>query len=91
METVSNTDVMIVDAGPTGLSLACQLVRYGIDFVIIDRKAGVTTHSKALGVQARTMEIYEQLGVAQQAIDCRTFLSMVRVFTTNFALPNFIY
>jgi 2-polyprenyl-6-methoxyphenol hydroxylase-like FAD-dependent oxidoreductase len=63
-----NTDVLIVGAGPTGLSLACQLVRYGIDFVIIEKKAGVTTHSKALGVQARTMEIYDQLGIAPQAI-----------------------
>jgi 2-polyprenyl-6-methoxyphenol hydroxylase-like FAD-dependent oxidoreductase len=64
-----NTDVLIVGAGPTGLSLACQLVRYGIDFVIIEKKDGLTTHSKALGVQARTMEIYDQLGVAQQALD----------------------
>jgi 2-polyprenyl-6-methoxyphenol hydroxylase-like FAD-dependent oxidoreductase len=63
------TDVLIVGAGPTGLSLACQLVRYGIDFMIIEKKSGVTTHSKALGVQARTMEIYDQLGMVQQALD----------------------
>jgi 2-polyprenyl-6-methoxyphenol hydroxylase-like FAD-dependent oxidoreductase len=69
MGTIIKTDVIIVGAGPTGLSLACQLVRYGIDFVIIDKKAGVTTHSKAIGVQARTMEIYEQLGVVEQALD----------------------
>jgi 2-polyprenyl-6-methoxyphenol hydroxylase-like FAD-dependent oxidoreductase len=69
MDTTIKTDVIIVGAGPTGLSLACQLVRYGIDFVIIDRKTGVTSHSKAIGVQARTMEIYEQLGVAQEALD----------------------
>lgn len=69
MDTTIKTDVIIVGAGPTGLSLACQLVRYGIDFVIIDQKTSVTTHSKAIGVQARTMEIYEQLGVVQQALD----------------------
>jgi 2-polyprenyl-6-methoxyphenol hydroxylase-like FAD-dependent oxidoreductase len=68
MNTNIITDVIIVGAGPTGLSLACQLVRYGIDFVIIEKKAGVTTHSKAIGVQARTMEIYEQLGVVTQAL-----------------------
>jgi 2-polyprenyl-6-methoxyphenol hydroxylase-like FAD-dependent oxidoreductase len=68
MDTTTKTDVIIVGAGPTGLSLACQLVRYGIDFVIIEKKAGVTTHSKAIGVQARTMEIYEQLGVVEQAL-----------------------
>lgn len=61
------TDVIIIGAGPTGLSLACQLIRYGIDFIIIDKNAGVTPFSKALGVQARTLEIYEQLGLAQAA------------------------
>jgi 2-polyprenyl-6-methoxyphenol hydroxylase-like FAD-dependent oxidoreductase len=69
MATVTKTDVIIVGAGPTGLNLACQFVRYGIDFVIIDKKPGITSYSKALGVQARTMEIYEQLGVVEKAID----------------------
>jgi 2-polyprenyl-6-methoxyphenol hydroxylase-like FAD-dependent oxidoreductase len=79
MNTTIKTDVIIVGAGPTGLSLACQLVRYGIDFVIIDRKAGVTTHSKAIGVQARTMEIYEQLGVVEQALDRGQIAGKIRI------------
>ena len=62
------TDVIIVGAGPTGLSLACQCVRHGLDFVIIDRHAGITPYSKAIGVQARTLEIYEQLGLAADAV-----------------------
>lgn len=81
MSTKINTDVIIVGAGPTGLSLACQLARYGIDFVIIEKNAGVTTHSKAIGVQARTMEIYEQLGVAQQAIDRGQIAGKIRILT----------
>src|SRR6266496_262772 len=64
-----NTDVLIIGAGPTGLSLACQLVRYGIDFVILEKKEGVTPHSKAIGVQARTLEIYDQIGLAQKAVE----------------------
>jgi 2-polyprenyl-6-methoxyphenol hydroxylase-like FAD-dependent oxidoreductase len=63
------TDVLIVGAGPTGLALACQFVRYGIDFIILDPHEGVTPYSKALGVHARTLEIYEQLGLAQQAVE----------------------
>ena len=58
------TDVIIVGAGPTGLALACQLIRYGVDFVIIDAKETTTPHSKAIGVQARTLEIYEQIDLA---------------------------
>jgi 2-polyprenyl-6-methoxyphenol hydroxylase-like FAD-dependent oxidoreductase len=63
------TDVLIIGAGPTGLALACQFVRYGIDFVMIEKREGTTTYSKALGVHARTLEIYEQLGLAQQAVE----------------------
>jgi 2-polyprenyl-6-methoxyphenol hydroxylase-like FAD-dependent oxidoreductase len=63
------TDVLIIGAGPTGLALACQFVRYGIDFVIIEKSEGVTAYSKALGVHARTLEIYEQLSLAQQAVE----------------------
>ncbi|HVF90102.1 MAG TPA: FAD-dependent monooxygenase [Blastocatellia bacterium] len=69
METASRTDVIIVGAGPTGLSLACQLARYGIDFVIIEKNEGVTPYSKAIGVHARTLEIYEQIGLSQKAIE----------------------
>jgi len=69
METTTKTDVIIIGAGPTGLSLACQLVRHGIDFIIIEKNEGVTPYSKAIGVQARTLEIYEQLGLAQKAIE----------------------
>ncbi|MCA1624791.1 MAG: FAD-dependent monooxygenase [Acidobacteria bacterium] len=63
------TDVIIVGAGPTGLSLACQLIRYGIDFVILDKKEMTTPYSKAIGVQARTLEIYEQIGLADKLIE----------------------
>src|SRR5688572_12126487 len=63
------TDVIIVGAGPTGLALACQFTRYGIDFVIFDKKETTTPHSKAIGVQARTLEIYEQIGLADKLIE----------------------
>ena len=62
------TDVLIVGAGPTGLALACQLIRYGINFAIVERNEGVTPYSKAIGVHARTLEIYEQMDLARRAI-----------------------
>ncbi|HSH53641.1 MAG TPA: FAD-dependent monooxygenase [Methylotenera sp.] len=81
--TVTHTDVVIVGAGPTGLSLACQLIRYGIDFVIIDSKEDVTPYSKALGVHARTLEIYEQLGIAEQAVAQGTIAGKLRLVYAN--------
>src|SRR5690349_1632168 len=74
-----NTDVLIVGAGPTGLSLACQFIRYGVDFVIVEKNDTVTRFSKAIGVQARTLEIYQQLGLAQPAIERGTITNRVRL------------
>jgi 2-polyprenyl-6-methoxyphenol hydroxylase-like FAD-dependent oxidoreductase len=62
------TDVLIVGAGPTGLMLANQLARYGVRIHIIDRHAGPTRETRALGVQSRTLEIYAKLGVVDEAL-----------------------
>src|SRR2546430_2933722 len=48
--------------------LANQLVRRGVRARIIDRHAGPVRESRALGVQARTLEIYSHLGIADQAV-----------------------
>jgi len=63
-----DTDVLVVGAGPTGLMLANQLARRGVRVRIIDRHAGPARESRALGVQARTLEIYSHLGIADQAV-----------------------
>jgi 2-polyprenyl-6-methoxyphenol hydroxylase-like FAD-dependent oxidoreductase len=73
------TDVIIIGGGPTGLSLACQLVRHGIGFVVVEKNEGVTKYSKALGVQARTLEIYEQMGLASKAIERGAIAGKVRL------------
>lgn len=79
MEKAIKTDVIIIGAGPTGLSLACQFIRYGVDFVILDRKETTTPHSKAIGVQARTLEIYEQIGLSQDLIAQGAIAAKVRM------------
>lgn len=73
------TDVLIVGAGPTGLALACQLIRFGVDFVIIDKNETTTPHSKAIGVQARTLEIYEQIGIADKLLAEGTLAEAARM------------
>ncbi len=64
----SATDVLIVGAGPTGLTAATLLARYGVDFRIIDKNAAAAKKSKALGVQARTLELWDKLGLADGAL-----------------------
>jgi len=79
MERTIRTEVVIIGAGPTGLSLACQFVRYGIDFVIIDKNEGLTPFSKALGVHARTLEIFEQIDLARRAVALGTIAGKGRL------------
>jgi len=64
-----DTDVLIVGAGPTGLMLANQLARRGVRVRIIDRHAGPSRETRALGVHARTLEIYAHLGVIDRALE----------------------
>jgi 2-polyprenyl-6-methoxyphenol hydroxylase-like FAD-dependent oxidoreductase len=64
-----DTEVLIVGAGPTGLMLANQLARRGVRTLIIDRHPGPSLQTRALGVQARTLEIYAKLGIADRAIE----------------------
>ena len=64
-----DTDVLVVGAGPTGLMLANQLARRGVRTLIIDRHAGPSLQTRALGVQARTLEIYSHLGIVERALE----------------------
>jgi 2-polyprenyl-6-methoxyphenol hydroxylase-like FAD-dependent oxidoreductase len=66
--TEKHTKVLIVGAGPSGLMMAAQLLRYGIRPIIVDSKRGPTTHSNALAVQARSLEIYRQMGIVDNVV-----------------------
>ncbi|MEU7689725.1 FAD-dependent monooxygenase [Microbispora hainanensis] len=58
-----NTDVLIVGAGPTGLTLAVDLARRGVAFRIVDESPEPATGSKGKGLQPRTQEVFDDLGV----------------------------
>src|SRR5262249_56699016 len=59
---------MAVGAGPAGLRAGAVPTRRGVPVVVADQKEGPTRESRALAVQARTMEIYDQLGLAEQVL-----------------------
>src|SRR5271169_2478835 len=64
-----DADVLIVGAGPTGLMLANQLGRRGLRPLLIDRNSGPAQQTRALGVHARTLEIYNKLGIVGRALE----------------------
>jgi NADPH-dependent dioxygenase len=56
-------DVLIAGAGPVGLTAALQLARWGVSVRLVDAAPGPATTSRALGTHARSLEIYDQLGI----------------------------
>src|ERR1700739_4412831 len=64
-----HTDVLIVGAGPAGLTLAVTLAQLGISHVIIDTKPAAAPGSKAAAIQPRTLEYLERVGVAEALIE----------------------
>lgn len=65
---MTNTDVLIVGAGPTGLTLAASLLVKGIDVMLVDRQAEGANTSRAAGVNARTLEVLERIDVTRRLV-----------------------
>ncbi len=63
------TDVLIAGAGPTGLTLASELMRHGLTVRIVDEADAPSPWSKAIAVHARTLEILRSMGVADALIE----------------------
>ena len=65
MDATRTVPCLIVGAGPTGLALAVQLQRFGVPFRIVDRSQARAHESRALAVQARTLEILDAVGLGE--------------------------
>jgi 2-polyprenyl-6-methoxyphenol hydroxylase-like FAD-dependent oxidoreductase len=78
---MSECDVLIVGAGPTGLVLALWLTRLGVRIRIIDRSAAPGTTSRALAVQARTLELYRQVDLAETVVKRGYLVPAVNLWT----------
>ena len=68
MMSTRTTDVLIVGAGPTGLTLAAALATHGIQTTVVDREAAGANTSRAAVVHARTLEVLESIGVTDRLV-----------------------
>lgn len=60
---IRDTDVLVVGAGPTGLALAVDLARRGVDALVVERAEALFPGSRGKGIQPRTLEVFDDLGV----------------------------
>jgi 2-polyprenyl-6-methoxyphenol hydroxylase-like FAD-dependent oxidoreductase len=69
MHAMTSTHVLVVGAGPTGLTLACDLARRGVAVRIIDRAAEFPSGSRGKGLSPRSLEMFDDLGVVDRLIN----------------------
>jgi 2-polyprenyl-6-methoxyphenol hydroxylase-like FAD-dependent oxidoreductase len=66
--STSHCQVLIVGAGPTGLVLAAQLLTRGVRVRVVDKREGPAPHSRAIAIQARTLELLDTMGLTEAFI-----------------------
>ncbi|MFF4349545.1 FAD-dependent monooxygenase [Streptomyces sp. NPDC001530] len=69
MAHTDTIDVLIAGAGPVGLSAAAELRRHGVRCRLIDRLAARLPYAKAVGIQPRTLEIWDRMGLARTVLE----------------------
>lgn len=75
--------VLIVGAGPTGLMMALALQRYQVPVRIVDKKEGITKFSKALGMQARTLEVFRDFGLDKKLLSIGHKITQLEFYKGN--------
>ena len=85
---MKKSPVLIIGAGPTGLTLACELAKRNVAFRIVDRSPEYPRGSRAKGVQPRSLEILNELGIAREAIEFGSQTLPFRRFKGNQALED---
>lgn len=68
MTRYTTTDVLICGAGVTGLTLAIELARHGVSFRLIEKRTTPFIGSRGKGIQPRTQEIFEDLGILNKVV-----------------------
>ncbi|MEV6265108.1 FAD-dependent monooxygenase [Streptomyces sp. NPDC051784] len=66
---MADVDVLVAGAGPVGLTLATELRRRGVSCRVVDRLPARLPYARAVGVQPRTLEIWDRMGMVREALE----------------------
>ncbi len=78
-----NDDILVVGAGPVGLTMALELARHGCRCRIVDRLAAPSGYCKAIGVTPRTLEVWDDMGIAARMIDNGLWITGLRTIVAG--------
>jgi 2-polyprenyl-6-methoxyphenol hydroxylase-like FAD-dependent oxidoreductase len=76
----TTADVLVVGAGPTGLTAATELAARGVSVRVLERRFGESNLTRAFAVHARTLEFLDSRGMSDELVDRGTTVSALRVF-----------
>jgi 2-polyprenyl-6-methoxyphenol hydroxylase-like FAD-dependent oxidoreductase len=74
-------DVLVVGAGPTGLTLACEALRHGLTCRVVEELEAPVVHSKAAVVHTRTMEVFDDMGVVDAVLGRATAVHGINAYS----------
>jgi 2-polyprenyl-6-methoxyphenol hydroxylase-like FAD-dependent oxidoreductase len=87
----TDVDVLVVGAGPTGLVLGLWLTRLGVRVRIVDKTAEPGTTSRALAVQARTLELYRQIGLADAVVAAGRKMAAINLWSAGRQVAHAVF
>src|SRR5436305_14971730 len=84
----SQTDVLVVGAGPVGMTLAAEVLRHGASCRVIDLNEGPSPLSKAIAVHARSLAMFDDMGIAGRLIEKGVRVQHVHLHLDGKAMPT---
>jgi 3-(3-hydroxy-phenyl)propionate hydroxylase len=79
----SSTDVLVVGAGPVGVTLANHLGLYGIDTVVVDREREILDYPRAVGLDDESLRSFQTVGLAEELLADMMQDIPLRLYTGN--------
>jgi 2-polyprenyl-6-methoxyphenol hydroxylase-like FAD-dependent oxidoreductase len=87
MDVTSSTEVLIAGAGPTGLTLACELARRSVPFRLVEAALAPFNGSRGKGLQPRTLEVFDDIGIVHDVLTSGALYPRFRVHAGPLSIP----